>query len=414
MGLYTSTNDGVNWRGQNSPGVSGDHPEVAIAAGTPNNMVWMDDTNKVFYSTNAFATSPSWKASGLPLPGGWGLANYGTYSTDITLCADSVTDNQFYLLAQNSTTREAAVYVSTDGGANFALPANQTSLPIVGWPHDGYLHSAPGVANSLWYAAGSNGLYASTDGCKTFAKLSQVKECWNFAFGVAAPGSTTPTLFVVGKVTVSGTDIWGVFRSVDLGATFVQMSDAQHQSNDVYAMAADRQVYGRVYIASSGSGIEIGQIKSVSPVNGSGGGLYADYYQDMTLGNLYDYHQAVSSINFYWGAGAPESGMPVDHFSVNYSGYVQPRYTDTYTFYVNSDDGAKLYVNNQLILNNWHDQSLGTNTPSQTISLQAGVKYPLNLQYYEDTGDAGVTLSWSSSNQPMQVIPQSQLYTAGN
>lgn len=414
VGLYTSTNDGASWTGQNSPGGTGDHPEVAIAAVTANHMVWMDDTGKVFYSANAFAGSPSWNASSLSLPSGWSLANYGQFSTDAALCADMMTDDKFYLLAQNGTTRNSSVYISTDGGAHFTLPVGQTSLPNPAWPHDGFLHGAPGIANSVWYGAGSNGLFSSADGGATFSKCAAVKECWNFAFGAAAPGTSKPTLFVVGKVTIGTGDSWGAFRSVDLGATWVQISDAHHQCNDVTFMAADRQVYGRVYICSAGSGTQIAQISSVTPVIGNGNGLSADYYQDMNFYNLYDYHIPVSNVNFFWGAGAPEAGMPVDHFSIIYSGYVQPSYFDTYTFYVNSDDGARLYLNNQLILDNWHDQSLGINTPSQTVSLQAGAKYNISLQYYEDTGDAGVTLLWSSPNQAMQVIPQSQLYISGN
>src|SRR5690606_2496683 len=111
-----------------------------------------------------------------------------------------------------------------------------------------------------------------------------------------------------------------------------------------------------------------------------------------------------------WDRQAPAPGLPVDQFSVRWTGAVVPEHDGEYTFYVFSDDGARLWVNGQLIIDKWVDQY--RTEWSGKIRLTAGKPVPIRLDYYENAGDALVTLSWSHVRQPKQVIPQSALLTA--
>lgn len=115
-------------------------------------------------------------------------------------------------------------------------------------------------------------------------------------------------------------------------------------------------------------------------------------------------------MNFNWGKTAPAAGMGADTFSVRWTGKVQAKYSQTYTFSTTADDGVRLWVNGQLLINNWTDHAATTN--SGTITLQAGQKYDIKMEYYENSGGAVAKLLWSSASQPLQVVPQSQLYTA--
>jgi hypothetical protein len=81
----------------------------------------------------------------------------------------------------------------------------------------------------------------------------------------------------------------------------------------------------------------------------------------------------------------------------------------TYRFSTVSDDGIRLWVNGQLIVNNWTDHAATTNT-SAAISLTAGVQYSVTLEYYEKRGSATAKLQWSYPGQSLQVIPQSRLF----
>jgi hypothetical protein len=65
-------------------------------------------------------------------------------------------------------------------------------------------------------------------------------------------------------------------------------------------------------------------------------------------------------------------------------------------------------VNGQLLVNQWVNQAAAT--ASGTIALQAGQKYDILIEYYENTSVASAQLSWSSVHQARQVIPMTQLY----
>jgi hypothetical protein len=116
------------------------------------------------------------------------------------------------------------------------------------------------------------------------------------------------------------------------------------------------------------------------------------------------------SINFDWGKGSPAPGIASDTFSVRWSGQVQARFSETYTFITRADDGVRLWINGVLVIDNWTTR--GRPESRGTIALQAGQKYPLVLEYFENTGQASVRLSWSSASQVQEVIPPSQLTPA--
>jgi len=136
------------------------------------------------------------------------------------------------------------------------------------------------------------------------------------------------------------------------------------------------------------------------------GGLLGEYYDNMDLTN-FKLIRSDATVNFEWGAGSPDASIGAETFSVRWTGLVQPLYSETYTFYTYSDDGIRLWVNNQQIINNWTDHA-GTEN-SGTITLVSGQKYSLRLEYYENGGGAAAKLLWSSPSQPKQIIPQSQL-----
>jgi PA14 domain-containing protein/K319-like protein len=114
------------------------------------------------------------------------------------------------------------------------------------------------------------------------------------------------------------------------------------------------------------------------------------------------------TVNFTW-AGSPASGVGADNFSVRWTGRVEAPVTGSYRFSTVSDDGIRLWVNGQLVINNWTDHAPTTNT-SAAISLAAGVRYTITLEHYEKAGGATAKLQWSYPGQATQVIPQSRLF----
>jgi hypothetical protein len=141
----------------------------------------------------------------------------------------------------------------------------------------------------------------------------------------------------------------------------------------------------------------------------SGGtGLTGQYFAAANFSQL-KVTRTDPTVNFDWGYDqSPTTGVPGDHFSVRWTGYVQPLYSQTYTFYTRSDDGARLFVDGQEIINNWTAHTSTEN--SGTIRLTAGQKYKIELDFYQNSGDAQIRLAWSSASQAKQVIPTGQLF----
>jgi hypothetical protein len=146
-----------------------------------------------------------------------------------------------------------------------------------------------------------------------------------------------------------------------------------------------------------------------SAVVGNGTGLTGQYFKDQTLTNL-ALTRTDRTVNFNWGSGSPDPSIPADHFSARWTGQVQAQFSETYTFYTNSDDGVRLWVNGVQLVNNWTDHANTQN--SGTIALVAGQKYAIKMEYYENAGQAVAKLLWSSPSTPKAAIPTKQLYVA--
>jgi len=144
-------------------------------------------------------------------------------------------------------------------------------------------------------------------------------------------------------------------------------------------------------------------------VNGNGNGLLANYFNGMNFETAV-HSRTDATINFDWTNGSPNAAVNADRFSARWTGQVQPRYSGEYTFYVNSDNGRRLWINNQLIIDKWLDD--WNIEYSGKITLTAGQKYDIKVEYFENNGGAACKLEWSSASQNKQVIPQSQLYAA--
>ena len=137
-------------------------------------------------------------------------------------------------------------------------------------------------------------------------------------------------------------------------------------------------------------------------------GLKGEYFNNIYFSGNPILTRTDATVNFDWGGGSPDSSINDNGFSVRWSGQIQPIYSETYTFSTSSDDGIRLWVNGIQIINNWTNH--GATTDTGNITLIAGVKYSLVLEYYENSGNAVSKLSWNSPSQSLQIIPKSQLY----
>jgi glucose/arabinose dehydrogenase len=140
----------------------------------------------------------------------------------------------------------------------------------------------------------------------------------------------------------------------------------------------------------------------------SGTGLIADYYNNEDFSGTH-IQRVEPVVNFKYEDGSPDPKIANDTFSAKFSGLFKAAEDATYTFYVKVDDGARLWVGNQLLLNQWSITGK-TNEYTGTITLKKGKNYAIRLDYREHTGAADIELRYSTANTPKAIVPQTALF----
>jgi hypothetical protein len=176
------------------------------------------------------------------------------------------------------------------------------------------------------------------------------------------------------------------------------------------------------------------------------GGLTASYFE-----NIWFFYTPVLTvvdpqINHNWGNGliTPTAS---EYISIRWEGRLKPQYSETFTFYVSSDDGSKLWVDNVSIpaylrfriqicisaniasdfkpcIEGRHSNNVYMfrqvplidrwdtycNDTSSTLALMANVFYEIKMEFKQVIGNAFVRLSWASASVTKELVPSSQFY----
>lgn len=90
-----------------------------------------------------------------------------------------------------------------------------------------------------------------------------------------------------------------------------------------------------------------------------------------------------------------------DFVSARWVGKVLSPSTEEYTFIIHADDGVRLYLEGELVINRWDECCDDT---TYTKSLVQGTFYDIRLEWKEHQEEAYITLYWSSINTPKEVI----------
>ena len=146
----------------------------------------------------------------------------------------------------------------------------------------------------------------------------------------------------------------------------------------------------------------------VIPIVGTGNGLLAEYYNNANRTEAV-VSRIENSVDFNWKAGSPDSRINAGNFSARWSGEVQARFNEEYTFFATADESIKLTIDGKTIVDLLTTQT--TQERSGKITLEAGKRYTIQLDYQENLGDALASLAWSSIDQAKQIIPKDYLYS---
>jgi hypothetical protein len=124
----------------------------------------------------------------------------------------------------------------------------------------------------------------------------------------------------------------------------------------------------------------------------------AAYWNNTSLSGQPILQRNDAELNFDWGAGSPAAGVWPDQFSARWTRYIEVT-PGVYRFTVTSDDGIRVWLDGELIVNEWNDHAAKTVAVDRHIG--AG-HHLVTVEYYENTGRALAQVSWAPAAIPIQ------------
>lgn len=134
------------------------------------------------------------------------------------------------------------------------------------------------------------------------------------------------------------------------------------------------------------------------------------YYHDGTNFERFVATRIDPNINFLWRNKPPIAGVTPDKCSIRWLGYLTAPETGDYVFSAKVDDGIRVWVNNQLLINSWQMNDMGNF--QGTIKLQKGGSYPIKIEYFNGLLEGEINVMWTipKANKGFQTI-ESQYFT---
>ncbi|WP_156762190.1 carbohydrate-binding protein [Microbacterium karelineae] len=239
-------------------GTTGDGRQV-VALSTDSGETWRevvteaDATGPGTVAISADGSSILWAPAGaaplVSLDGGETWGDTAGLPAGARVEADRVDADLIYGFAGR------AFFRSDDAGASFRA-VDESTLPGEGPVR---FAAMPSRAGEIWFAGGEEdgayGMWRSTDGGDSWRTVSGFDEADTVGFGRAAPGADAPAIYTAAR----RDGVRGVFRSIDDGRSWTRINDDAHQWGWIGAgITGDPDVFGRVYIATNGRGIIVG------------------------------------------------------------------------------------------------------------------------------------------------------------
>lgn len=165
----------------------------------------------------------------------------------VTLISDRVDGKTFYY-CDNGT-----FYVSTDCGTTW-IKKQQFKYPSRWGESNHYFAAIPGVEGGVWIKT-VDGVYETRDKGSTWTIISDIKKPVTFGFGKGRSDTDIPASYLVGEID----GIYGIYISDDLGKNWRRIDGGFNLPCSIYQLAGDRNVYGRVFVATGGRGLFYGQ-----------------------------------------------------------------------------------------------------------------------------------------------------------
>ncbi|WP_293312035.1 glycoside hydrolase family 3 N-terminal domain-containing protein, partial [Pedobacter sp. UBA5917] len=131
-------------------------------------------------------------------------------------------------------------------------------------------------------------------------------------------------------------------------------------------------------------------------------GLTADYYKGLIFSGAPVKKEQDKIINFSWTLYPPDEKLQLDDYSVRWQGNIKvPQNTDL-NIGLEGNDGYRLYLDNQLLIDNWDKKSFSTKTVP--FHFEKNKEYAIKIEFFEAKGNGRIKLIWDYNLKPSTEI----------
>jgi hypothetical protein len=131
-------------------------------------------------------------------------------------------------------------------------------------------------------------------------------------------------------------------------------------------------------------------------------GLLITYYRGENFERACGWEVAGQLCRDY-GTSRPLPWMPREHWSARWHGYLVVPQTAGYDFFCQSDDGLRVWLDGELLVDSWRCQGWGQSGCHATRKLMAG-RHAVRLDFFNHTEDAALRIRWTGGPIPPDTI----------
>lgn len=235
----------------------------------------------------------------------------------------------------------------------------------------------------------------------------------NYRFHIPAPGGVLPKMIFLDSARVELSNPWS-FAEIRYTLDGNEPTVNSPVYTEAMKVAGDAELKTGIFLHDGRHGlIKTAVFRKVSPIDS-----FPVDTTKLVSGLSYQYLEVAVSTVEALDKLKPKSsgvmktvGLPAEHrtevFAAGFKGYFYAPETKIYTFALSSDDGSRLYLADQLLID--HDGYHGPTTEYGQIALSKGY-YPVRLGYFDGGGGNSLNLQLKQSDGTLTDIPENQFF----
>ncbi|MGC4232857.1 MAG: glycoside hydrolase family 3 C-terminal domain-containing protein [Niabella sp.] len=135
-------------------------------------------------------------------------------------------------------------------------------------------------------------------------------------------------------------------------------------------------------------------------------GLISKVFDNIELKGTPVYTSVDEDINKLWTLSKPTEKLNDHFYSVMWEGMIKTNKTGIFKIGLSGNDGYRLYLNNQLLIDNWKKESFRDILVS--YNFEKGKEYPIKVEYYEPVANGKIQLIWEEYDERDQKINEAK------